>query len=317
VNQAFVLGAGLGTRLRPLTHRLPKPLVPLFHRPLAAWAIDACMRAGISRFAVNTHHLAHCWETFGEPVAASEPVSAVNGIMPFWREYRGCELAIFHEPELLETGGGLKNIARWMGNAPLLIHNGDIFSSMPLDRLIAAHRAGGRPVTLALRSHGPATHIALDTSGTRVIDIRGRLGRAESTHGFSGIYCVDPEFLDLLPGGEKISVIPAFLELAQAGKLGAVVIDEGDWLDLGDRESYLRAHQELALGPRIHPATQIAADARITGSVIGPAAKIGAGARLRNCVVWPGGEVAAGADLEQCVVFSEAPASGRHVDVDL
>ena len=57
ITQAFILGAGLGTRLRPLTDALPKPLVPLFHKPLALWAVEACEAAGCRRFAINTHHL--------------------------------------------------------------------------------------------------------------------------------------------------------------------------------------------------------------------------------------------------------------------
>jgi mannose-1-phosphate guanylyltransferase len=101
-----------------------------------------------------------------------------------------------------------------------------------VDRLIAAHEASGLPVTLALRSHGVAKHIALD--GDRAIDIRGMLGRAEGTHVFSGIYCFNPDLFGLIPAGEKVSVIPAFLELAKQGRLGAVVLDEGDWRDLGD-----------------------------------------------------------------------------------
>jgi len=317
MNQAFVLGAGLGTRLRPLTGRLPKPLVPLFHQPLAAWAMDACRRAGISRFAVNTHHLPAAWESFGEPLASRDATPAANGVVPFWRGHPGCELAVFHEPELLETGGGLKNIAHWIGGEPLLIHNGDIFSSMPLDRLVSAHQASDHPVTLAMRSAGPAPHIALNPAGTRATDIRGRLGRAEGTHNFTGIYCVDPEFLELIPETGKISVIPAFLQLAEAGKLGAVVIDEGDWLDLGDRESYLQAHREFDLAPRLHPDARLGAGADPGRSVIGPGAVIGAGARLRDCVVWPGCTVAAGADLENCVVFSDTPASGHHRNADL
>ena len=64
MKKAFILGAGLGNRLRPLTDRLPKPLVPLFHRPLAEWAMEACARAGIERFAVNTHHLPEAWNDF-------------------------------------------------------------------------------------------------------------------------------------------------------------------------------------------------------------------------------------------------------------
>ena len=295
MNKAFILGAGLGNRLRPLTDRLPKPLVPLFHRPLAAWAMDACARAGISRFAVNTHHLPAAWNDFGA----------------------GHDVTLFHEPVLLETGGGLRNIAAWMGGDSLLVHNGDIFSTLPLGKLIAAHEASGLPVTLALRSEGPAQHIALDPSGTRVTDIHKLLGRTDGTHLFTGIYCVSPGFLAMIPAAEKISVIPAFLELAKSGRLGAIVLDEGVWLDLGDRESYLQAHRELELGPQIHPQARVEAGAVVERSVVGPGAVVEAGAVVRDSVIWPGGRVRHDAVLDRCIVFSETPAGGCHQDRDL
>lgn len=294
VKKAFILGAGLGNRLRPLTDRLPKPLVPLFHRPLAEWAMDACSRAGIERFAVNTHHLPEAWNDFNPAF----------------------DVTFFHEPVLLETGGGLKNIGAWMGGDSLLVHNGDIFSTLPLEKLIAAHEKSGLPVTLALRSEGVAKHISLDPSGTRVSDIRNSLGRAEGTHVFSGIYCVSPGFLDRIPAGEKISVIPAFLDLAEIDQLGAIVLDEGVWLDLGDRESYLQAHRELDLGPAIHPLATVDG-ATIERSVVGPGAVVEAGAVVRDSVIWPGGRVDGKAVLDRCVVFSAGPVEGSHQNRDL
>ncbi|MCX6877897.1 MAG: sugar phosphate nucleotidyltransferase [Verrucomicrobia bacterium] len=318
VTQAFILGAGLGTRLRPLTARLPKPLVPLFHRPLAEWALEACAAAGIQRFALNTHHLPEAWDHFGAATASStRPHAGANGLPALARTWQGRELTLFHEPVLLETGGGLKNIARWIGDEAVLVHNGDVFSTMPLARLLAAHESSGLPVTLAVRSNGEAKHLALDASGTRCTDIRGRLGRAEGTHVFSGIYCVSPAFLGMLPGGEKVPVIPAFLALAQAGRLGTCLLDDGIWLDLGDRAAYLRAHRELALGPARHPDAIIEAGVHLERSVVGPGAVVHAGAVLRDSIVWPGCQVAAAAVLDECVVFSNIPAGGRHRGEDL
>jgi mannose-1-phosphate guanylyltransferase len=248
---------------------------------------------------VNTHHLPEAWKDFPSSEMAENSIT------------------LFHEPVLLETGGGLKNISSWIGNSPLLVHNGDIFSTMPLEKLIAAHEASGLPVTLALRSEGEAKHIALDPSGTRVTDIRGQLGHAPGTHLFSGIYCIDPSFLELLPPNEKISVIPAFLELAAAGRLGAVVLDDGEWLDLGDRTFYLQAHRELALGPQIHPNAIIEKGAIVERSTVGPGAIIQAGATVRDSVVWPDCRVGSSAILDGCVVFSGNTAEGRHQDCDL
>jgi len=295
VKNAFILGAGLGTRLRPLTLHLPKPLVPLFHRPLAEWAMEACVEAGIERFAVNTHHLPEAWQDF-------------NG------HY---DTTLFHEPVLLETGGGLKNIGGWMGDEPLLIHNGDIFSTLPLAKLIAAHEASGLPVTLALRTEGPAQHIALDPTGTRVTDIHQLLGRVAGTHLFTGIYCVSPEFLEMIPAGQKISVIPAFLELAKTGRLGGIVLDEGVWLDLGDRDFYLQAHRELGLGPAVHPLATVEPGALVERSVVGPGAVVEAGAVVRDSVIWPGGRIGGDAVLDRCIVFSGDRIRGVHQNGDL
>ncbi len=294
VKQAFILGAGLGNRLRPLTDCLPKPLVPLFHHPLAAWAMAACADAGIARFAINTHHLPAAWDGF-----AAENVT------------------LFHEPILLETGGGLKNIATWIGEDDVLVHNGDIFSTLPLAKLMAAHKSSGLLVTLALRSDGIAKHVALDPTGTRVTDIRRQHGRADGTHVFTGIYCVSPAFLDLLPAGEKISVIPAFLELAKLGQLAAIVLDEGVWLDLGDRAAYLQAHRDLDLAPPIHPQATVSPGAIIERTVIGPGTVIADGAVIRDSVIWPGCRIAGNAVLDRCIVFSPQTIGGIHQDRDL
>ncbi len=288
IRKAFLPGAGLGTRLRPLTDLLPKPLVPLFHRPLIEWSLEACRAAGIEALAVNTHHLPEKW-TIADWEEAE--LCGGNGQPTKKGSWQGLPLHLFHEPELLETGGGVKNVERWIAGENVLVHNGDIFSSLPLDRLLTAHEASGNPVTLALRSQGVAKHVALD--GERAIDIRGMLGRAEGTHVFSGIYCFTPELLELIPAGEKISVIPAFLELAKQGRLGAIVLDEGDWRDLGDSASYLAAHRELNLAPPVHPEAVIDSTATVERSVVGPGASIGAGAVVRDSVVWPGAVVGA------------------------
>lgn len=303
IRKAFLPGAGLGTRLRPLTDRLPKPLVPLFHRPLIAWALDACRAAGIDDVAINTHHLPDRWtqpEGGLDLTGLHETAPGANGVPSVIGTTGGQSLRLFHEPLLLETGGGVKNVADWADGQPVLVHNGDIFSSLPLDRLIAAHEASGLPVTLALRSHGVATHIAID--GDRVTDIHSKLGRAKGTHVFSGIYCFSPELLDLIPPGEPVSVIPAFLKLAETGRLGHVVLDEGSWYDLGDPAAYLAAHRDLALAPPIHGQAVVAADATVERSVVGPGAVIGAGAVVRDSVIWPGARVEAGASVDGAIV---------------
>ena len=88
-------------------------------------------------------------------------------------------------------------------------------------------------------------------------------------------------------------------------------------MDLGDRESYLAAHRDLELGPRIHPDANVSADALVERSVVGPGAKIETGAIVRDSVVWPNAVVRGDAVLDRYIVYSDKPVSGKHADADL
>jgi mannose-1-phosphate guanylyltransferase len=291
IHKAFILGAGLGTRLRPLTDLLPKPLLPVFHRPLVSFALDQCLEAGISSFAVNVHHLPHAWrEAFP---------SLING-QP---SYQGFPLRLFYEPVLLETGGGLKNIAEWIEGDPLLIYNADILTTIDVAALMRHHSAAGNVATLALRSAGPAAHVAFDPASGKVGDIRGQLTGMAGGHQFTGVYCVNAEILELIPAAEKISIIPAFLELAARGQLGGIVLDDGLWEDIGTPEAYFAIHQRADLGPRIHPLAQVDPLAVVDEfSVIGAHAVVGPGARVERSILWPGTHVGAGCRVADEVV---------------
>ena len=321
MTKAFLLGAGLGTRLRPLTSRVPKPLVPFFHRPLILHAWQACRDLGCTDFAINTHHLPGDWKDSMLGLGASDwhdlDECGGNGHVVKQGTLDGSQIRLFEEPTLLETGGGLRNIRSWIGSDFVLVHNGDIYSTMDLRALVDAHQQSGLPVTLGLRSDGVAKHIALDETGERVIDIRNKLGKAEGTHVFSGVYCVNAELFDYLPEEEIVSVIPAFLRLAELGKLGTVLLDEGHWFDLGERESYLAAHQLSGIGPMIHPLAKIAAGAIVENSAVGPGAIIEAGAIVRNSVVWPHARIDADAVLDRCIIYSSNTATGTHQNADL
>lgn len=297
MRKAFLLGAGLGTRLQPLTHTLPKPLIPFANRPLITHALDHCLAAGITDFAINTHHLHEAW-------SAAFPDGT----------YRGAKLTFFHEPDLLETGGGIKNIADWINGDPILIYNGDIITDLPIDRLITGHMGSNNTATLAVQDHGPALHLALD--GYRVTDIRGKIDGIPGTHQFTGIYVIDAEILDLIPAHEKISVIPAFLELIKRRELGAYhVKGNPQWLDLGTRESYLEA--SFSLTPEISPEAKVSPEASIANSWIAPGCTVEAGASVKNSILWPGTTVLRDAQLTNCIVHSTSPASGVHDNADL
>jgi aminoglycoside/choline kinase family phosphotransferase len=225
IRTAFILGAGLGTRLRPLTEKCPKPLLPVGGRPLITHAMDHCLSIGAVRFIVNTHH---CAAAYGEAFPEN-----------LWR---GAPILFRHEPVLLDTAGGLKNIEDLLEDETILVYNGDILSDLPLEQLLAAHAAGGREVTLALRSDGPLRNVCLDVEG-RICDFRDLLGNSGVRRClFTGIYIVEKRFLRRLTPGKIESVISVFTEMIRErpGSVASVVIDEGSWEDVGDMEAYAR-----------------------------------------------------------------------------
>lgn len=309
MQKAFVLGAGLGERLRPLTAQLPKPLIPVFHQPLISYAFDHLLAAGVKEFVVNTHHIPEAYVT-------AFPEGA----------HRGAPIAFRHEsPVRLETAGGIANVRDLLDEQPFIVYNGDILTDLPLEKLLKEHQERGNLVTLVLRSQGPALHISYDEKTGLVTDIRNKLGTGcEGEYLFTGIYACHPEIHEWLTPGKVESVIPIFLRMIQEGaRLGAVVIDDGHWWDLGSRAAYLEAHQALnqlgtAPAPAIHLEAQVSPEATLRGlNVIGDGAVVEAGAKLEDCIVWPGAVIAANADLKQCIIRSGIRAEGPHAGTDL
>ncbi|MDF1739533.1 MAG: sugar phosphate nucleotidyltransferase [Verrucomicrobiales bacterium] len=313
--KAFILGAGLGTRLRPMTERLPKPLVPVGNKPLITYAFDHLNAdLGISEFLINTHH---CPEAYGKAFPQDR--------------YRDSRLSFRHEPTLLDTAGGIDNIRDWLpANDSFVVYNGDILTDMPLRDAREQHEASGNVVTLLLRSTGDELRVGFDPETGQVVDLRGAL-RPDWPHRFqfTGIYFVSPAFLKFIQPGKIESVVLPFLEAIQAGEsVGGIVVDEGHWSDLGDRESYLDAQKVLAgdfpgygsaaMAERISPNAEVSDSAVIDEvSSVGAGAKIGEGATIRESVIWSGAAVDAGAVLNRVVVRDGELASGVLEKCDL
>ncbi|MFN0125422.1 MAG: sugar phosphate nucleotidyltransferase [Verrucomicrobiales bacterium] len=296
---AFVLGAGLGTRLRPLTERRPKPLIPVWHRPLITYAFDHLLGFGIQHLIVNTHW---CPEAYDR---------AFPG-----RSWRGHPLTFRHEPVLLETAGGIANVADLLpGDRSFWVYNGDILATGQLQPALQYHLQSNDIATLVLRSHGSECVVAFDPAARRVHDLRHllRSGRP-ATHQFTGIYLCRPEFLDFLTPGKIESSRTIFLDIIRrTGRLGGIVCDDGEWLDLGDRASYLDAHRRIAP----HPPPTAPPRVTLRGTcAIAPDASVEPGAILEDCVVWSGARVRAGACLTRCIVRDGVTAEGVARDRD-
>jgi NDP-sugar pyrophosphorylase family protein len=312
VTQAFVLGAGLGVRMRPLTEDLPKPLIPIFQKPLITFALDHLIAAGVKSFLINTHYRAASFQSlFAEEL------------------YRDHSVRLIHEPEILGTGGGIRNIESLVGREPFLTYSGDLLTDMNLNVLLEEHSRAGNDVTLALRQDGLRTDVAL--AGGRVVDIANRYGHAGQCD-YAGVAVWTPAIFERIPPGRSLSFIPILAEwIEQGGKIGGVILDEGRWFNIGSRTEYLASHriiQEERWKPDyvksanwpIHVAEDALVDstARLSGFYsVGAGCRVGAEAVLENTILWPGAQIASCSHLHNCIVRSDRKAEGQLRDTDI
>jgi len=313
IRQAFVLGAGMGTRLRPMTEHMPKPLVPIFNKPLITFPLDHLRSFGVDSFVINTHRL-------------PEKFEAVFGS----GEYGGSPVKLAHEPDLLETGGGIKNAETWLRpDEPFIVYSGDILTDIDLDPLIDEHFAKGNEVTLALREAGLSTDMAFRDG--RVIDIAGKYGH-QGSYDFAGISIWNPVVFKRIPAKKKVSFIPVVLDwIRENGRIGGAVLNDGKWFNIGSRGEYLEVHRMIAddgwrpqyvetSGWPIEMADEAFVDrsAHLSGfNSIGAGCRVGREAILENTVLWPGAQIASRSDLRNCIVRANQKAEGTLRDTDI
>ena len=307
IDQAFVLGAGLGLRLRPLTEDLPKPLVPIFQKPLITFALDHLAAAGVKSFVVNTHHLSR---------SISKPFSPTADIASFplgWCTSRSCS-----KPA---AESRMRN--RWLGTKPFIAYSGDVLTDLPLEPLLEEHFASGNDVTLALRETGLASNIAFRDGDGRVIDIGNRYGHP-GNFDYANISVWNPQIFERIPSDTKVSFIPVLAEWIGAGRQdrwrrfagrplvesrlarrisrGPSHVGEETW-----RPDYV---QPSAWPIRIAPDASVDPSAQVRGcSSIGAGCRVGAGAIVEDSILWPGAQIASRSRLQS--LYRPHPAQRR------
>ncbi len=313
ITQAFVLGAGLGTRLRPLTEEVPKPLIPIFQKPLITFALDHLMEFGVERFIINTHRLPESFEhVFPESSYAGHSVRLVN------------------EPVLLETGGGIKNVQSLLGTEPFIVYSGDILTDVDLQPLIEEHFRAQNNVTLGLRRNTGLGAGVVARNG-RIVAISNQSNPTENFD-YVNISVWNPEIFRRIPSTQKVSFIPIITKwIGQNGRIGGVVLDDGKWFNIGSRAEYLGVHRTIFRDrwkPRyvktldwplqVHKTALVDRTAQLRGcSVVGEHCGVGPEAILEDTILWPGAQIASQSQLRSCIVRSQKKVGGVHHDIDI
>ena len=326
--QAMVLCAGFGTRLRPLTDKIPKPLVPLCGVPLLEYNLALLKNAGVTSIVINTHHLGAEMEKGARSIAAG----------------LGLPLSISREEKhILGTGGGVRKAQAMLGSGTFFLLNGDMLFDVDLAAALQAHRDARAVATMVLAPYPKgATYGAVEIDGSgNVRRIAGRGAPLEpglTKMHFTGVHVVEPELLARLPPeGESDINRTAYVRLIHDGAKVLGFVQSGYWGDLGAPRSLLRANVDVLEGrvplarfrpgadPFAHTVEQPARvwvhpTARVEGDVTGPAlihagASVAKGARIGPGVVLGAGvRVDAGAEIEHAAVWDSTHiAAGERV----
>jgi mannose-1-phosphate guanylyltransferase len=272
---AMVLCAGFGSRLRPLTDELPKPLVPIGDRTILAHIAARLVRAGFGRTIINVHHHAHVFNNFINELETG--------------------LKVIQEPEIRGTAGGIAGARAEFEPGALLVWNGDIWIDPPVAELLAAAEFGGLCLGLAPRRCGEGT-VGTDESGA-VVRLRGeRFGIEERGGDYVGVAALGERTLAELPERGCLIGDVALPELRRGGRVASVDVHSA-WCDIGDPTGLLRANRtwlrEQGRTSWLGPGATCASTVELRRSVVGKGARVSGRGLLEDCVICAGARVEA------------------------
>jgi NDP-sugar pyrophosphorylase family protein len=300
--RALILGAGRGTRLRPLTDVLPKPMLPILGRPVVEQSLGALVAAGCEAVAINLHHLGGMIE------------GRLGGA------FRGMRIVYSHEPELLGTLGALGPLRDFVDQAELfVVINGDSLCRWPLAALLRRHRLSAAAATLLLTARpnpdlfGGGVIVRRDSS---IRSLRGgERGDKEHRVVFAGAHVFAPALLERaaipLDGRAGDFVSDLYEPLLAAGERLMGLERRQHWHDLGTPERYLEGARNWGLGrwPRrlwrrnwVAPGAIIGREAQLSGSVVERDARVGAGSRVERSLILAGARIGPGSRLRSAII---------------
>ena len=274
---AFVLTAGLGTRLRPLSDVRAKPAIPVAGEPMIRRIIGWLARNGVPDIALNLHHLP----------------DTITGVVGDGSDLSARVRYVWEQPLLLGAAGGPRQALPLLGGATFLLVNGDTLTDVDLAALAEAHATSGALVTMALvQNHEPHRYggVRLDPEG-RVLGFAPR-GNADGSYHFIGVQVVESKAFAALPDRQPAHSIGGVYDELIAKRLGSIrgVVCEAAFWDVGTVADYWATSWSFA-GRESH-----------NDAISGRHADIAPTARVRRSILWDDIEVSRDALLDECVV---------------
>ena len=304
--KAIVLAAGYGTRLSPLSNYLPKPLIPVLGKPLLWHILSKLRKSGIADIGVNMHHCADLVRQF---IAAQDP---------------DLRISLSYEPEILGVAGGIGAFREFLKDEPFfLLHNGDVLSTIAVDRL-AKRYAEKRPLmAMVLHDHPAYNNVAVTADGM-ICDLRDTLkpDSAARRLAYTGIAFMDAKILDYIPAHGPADLVPVCLDIIREGRhrIDALIVDGHEWRDVGTVQSYYEVHRALlARKTPLLPDSNVPADGmylaedvtREEGVQVRGFASVGRRCVLKNkCIIensilWDDVIIEEGAHIKNAIVGKE------------
>jgi NDP-sugar pyrophosphorylase family protein len=284
----MILAAGYGTRLRPLTNKKPKALVPVVNDPIISKSIEYLKKFGVDTILANAHH------------HARQILTYIEGGRPF-----GLKIDVRIEPEILGTGGGIKNTEDFWDQGSFIVINSDILTDIDLGPIYEHHCRSKSMATLVLHDCEPYNQVQIDGRGA-VVDIAGTSSPGRLA--FTGIHIIDPKLLAHIPGGRFWDIIDTYRELIRTEEtVGAYRTQGHYWRDIGTIANYRAVNCDL-LGPTttaIGPGCQVDPTVRLEEwAVVGPESRLEQGVEIRRSILWENVRVRAGVKVIDSIVTS-------------
>lgn len=315
--KALILAAGLGTRLRPLTEKTPKSLIPVVNVPALVRNIEFLNSFSINEIIVNSHYLSSQLldfvNNYNKSSILDDTEINLHNPQTFMPEQGILQVRV--EPEILGTGGGISNCRDFLDGDTFIVINSDIITNIDLHSVFKVHRESKRIVTMVLHDRKPFNMIQTDNDGN-VLNIHDKTG--ENLLAFTGIHFIEPEIFNFLPQTGYSDIIQIYRNLISSeGNINSFLATGHIWHDVGTIESYRNANEEILKmsGQTISTGINTVIDSSVefrNWAVIGRNTVIKRNAFIESSVIWDNVEIDEGIYIKDSVVTS-----GRKVTKNL